>query len=82
MWQAYRKAGYVSASAYNLCEGWGADYNQRAVRHDHELVAPYCDPEYHPVTPDGEPYKVSNDAPAALCRRCPPPAADWLEGGR
>lgn len=37
---------------------WGADYNELATHHDHELVAPFCDPEYHPVTPDGEPYQI------------------------
>lgn len=38
VWQAFRRAGYVSGSAYNLCEGWGADYNDLANRHDHELI--------------------------------------------
>ncbi|GAB4815444.1 hypothetical protein N2152v2_002490 [Parachlorella kessleri] len=69
VWQAYRNAGYVTGSAYNLCEGWGADYNQRAGRHDHELVAPFCDPEYHPITPDGEPYKIFQGA-FSILRRC------------
>lgn len=40
------------------CEDWGTEYDGMPTPHDHELVAPFCDPEYHPVTPDGEPYQV------------------------
>ena len=53
-WESYRRNGYVSGSAYNLCEDWGAAYDGMRTPHDHELVAPFCLPEYHPVTPDGE----------------------------
>lgn len=38
MWYAYRQAGYVTGSAYNFCEAWGAEYNDVANRHDHELI--------------------------------------------
>lgn len=40
-------------------EDWGAEYDGMPTPHDHELVAPFCLPEYHPVTPDGEPYQAS-----------------------
>ncbi|KAL4451645.1 hypothetical protein ABPG75_007307 [Micractinium tetrahymenae] len=74
-WHSYRRAGYVSGSVYNLCEDWGAEYDHMQTPHDHELVAPFCLPEYHPVTPDGEPYQMFKGAFSIL--RCAP---GWLAG--
>ncbi|EFN55879.1 hypothetical protein CHLNCDRAFT_145486 [Chlorella variabilis] len=68
-WHAYRQAGYVSGSVYNLCEDWGAEYDSMRTPHDHELVAPFCLPEYHPVTLDGEPYQMFKGA-FSILRRC------------
>lgn len=58
-------------------EDWGAEYDRMQTPHDHELVAPFCLPEYHPVTPDGEPYQVG------LCERtfvCCVGCGGWVGG--
>jgi hypothetical protein len=68
-WEAYRQAGYVSGSVYNLCEDWGTEYRGKVAPHDHELVAPFCLPEYHPWAPDGEPYQIFKGA-FSILRRC------------
>lgn len=53
----------------------GTEYRGRVAQHDHEMVAPFCLPEYHPWAPDGEPYQIFKGAFSIL--RC----AGWA-GGR
>lgn len=40
----------------------GTEYRGRVAPHDHEMVAPFCLPEYHPWAPDGEPYQIFKGA--------------------
>jgi len=48
IWEDYRNRGYVAGMTDDLCEDWDRGYNNRTrVSLDHELIAPFCLPEYH-----------------------------------
>ncbi|ORX57272.1 DUF229-domain-containing protein [Piromyces finnis] len=48
IWEEYRNRGYVAGVADDLCEDWDTIYNNHTtVNLDHELLAPFCLPEYH-----------------------------------
>jgi len=68
IWEEYRNKGYVAGVADDLCEDWDRKYNRRvAVSLDHELLAPFCLPEYHSLK--GNPWGMFN-GPFAMRRRC------------
>jgi len=68
IWEEFRKRGYVTGVADDLCEDWDTVYNGRTtVSLDHELIAPFCLPEYHER--DGNPWG-NFKGPFSLRRRC------------
>jgi len=68
IWEEFRKKGYVTGVADDLCEDWDTTYNNRTtVSLDHELIAPFCLPEYHER--DGSPWG-NFKGPFSLRRRC------------
>jgi len=68
IWEEFRNRGYVTGIADDLCEDWDTVYNNRtAVSSDHELLAPFCLPEYHDR--DGSAYG-NFKGPFSLRRRC------------
>lgn len=42
---------------FTIAGGWDAQFNPLPMRHDHELMAPFCLPEYKP-TEGTDPYYV------------------------
>jgi len=68
IWEDYRNNGYVSGETDDHCEDWDRQYNNRTtVSFDHELIAPFCLPEYHDRT--GNPHGNFKGAYSIL-RRC------------
>lgn len=67
IWDDFQNAGYVSASVDNSCLDWSGKYQKARVSSvDHQLVAPFCLPEVHPLQ---NPY--GNFAgPFSILRRC------------
>jgi len=68
IWEEYRNRGYVVGIVDDQCQSWDVVYNYRtAISVDHELISPFCLPEYH------ETYKnpYSNfKGPWSIRRRC------------
>jgi hypothetical protein len=68
IWEDYRNNGYVAGETNDQCEDWDSSYNHRAkVSYDHDLLAPFCLPEYHPRT--GFPFG-NFKGPYSILRRC------------
>jgi len=68
IWEDYRNRGYVAGAADDHCEDWDATYNNRTeISLDHELIAPFCLPEYHERT--GNPHGNFKGA-YSIRRRC------------
>jgi len=68
IWEEFRNRGYVAGVANDQCEDWDFTYNNRtAISLDHELIAPFCLPEYHER--DGTPFS-SFKGPYSFRRRC------------
>jgi len=67
VWDEFYENGYVSASVDNSCLDWSGKYQHiRVSKVDHQLVAPFCHPEVHPLH---NPY--GNFAgPFSILRRC------------
>ncbi|ORX75170.1 DUF229-domain-containing protein [Anaeromyces robustus] len=68
IWEEYRNRGYVAGASDDHCEDWDTTYNNRTeVSLDHELIAPFCLPEYHERT--GNPHGNFKGA-YSIRRRC------------
>jgi len=68
IWEVYKNRGYVTGATDNICEDWDTVYNNRtALSNDHELIAPFCLPEYHER--NGSPWG-NFKGPFSLRRRC------------
>jgi len=68
IWEDYRNNGYVAGETDDQCEDWDGRYNRRAkLSFDHELLAPFCLPEYHSRT--GVPFG-NFKGPYSILRRC------------
>ncbi|ORX56509.1 DUF229-domain-containing protein [Piromyces finnis] len=68
IWEDYRNHGYVAGAADDHCEDWDTNYNNRTeISLDHELIAPFCLPEYHERT--GNPHGNFKGA-YSIRRRC------------
>ncbi|OUM58982.1 hypothetical protein PIROE2DRAFT_64067 [Piromyces sp. E2] len=68
IWEEYRNRGYVTGASDDHCEDWDTTYNNRTeISLDHELIAPFCLPEYHERT--GNPHGNFKGA-YSIRRRC------------
>jgi len=68
IWEDYRNRGYVTGAADDHCEDWDTTYNSRTeISLDHELISPFCLPEYHERT--GNPHGNFKGA-YSIRRRC------------
>jgi len=47
IWHLLNQSSYVTAYINQMCEEWGSEYNNGHDSADHELVLPFCAPEYH-----------------------------------
>jgi hypothetical protein len=67
IWDEFINSGYITGSVDNSCLDWSGKYQKARVSAvDHQLVAPFCLPEVHPLH---NPY--GNFAgPFSILRRC------------
>eukprot|EP00033_Pygsuia_biforma_P004193 GCRY01004600.1.p1 GENE.GCRY01004600.1~~GCRY01004600.1.p1 ORF type:complete len:525 (+),score=111.23 GCRY01004600.1:206-1576(+) len=60
--------GYVSAWVPELCQNYMGNYFYRDMAiFDHNVVAPFCHPDYHPLT---KPFGVFGGGPYSIEKRC------------
>eukprot|EP00833_Pecoramyces_ruminatium_P012455 jgi/Orpsp1_1/1186487/evm.model.d7180000050978.1 len=68
IWEEYKKRGYVTGIVDDQCESWDVTFNRRIANSiDHELISPFCLPEYHETY--GNPYS-NFKGPWSIRRRC------------
>jgi len=66
LWETYRQHGFATLALDNSCQDYGAKYQKRVSVADHEVIAPFCLPESHPLD---KPYGTF-DGPFSIRRRC------------